>query len=56
MVVEYIVILFQDLQSDVISFPWSLNAEESREAHLSLTVEDVTIPHKLRGFISYSQV
>lgn len=44
-----------DLQSDVISFPWSLNSEESREAQLTLTAEDVTIPHKLRGFISYSQ-
>ena len=49
-------ILFQDPQSDIISFPWSLEADESREAELSFTAEDVTIPHKLRGFLSYSQV
>ncbi|XP_045610088.1 AP-3 complex subunit delta-1 isoform X2 [Procambarus clarkii] len=44
-----------DPQSELVNLPWTLEPGESKETQLSFTAEDVTIPHKLRGFLSYIQ-
>lgn len=44
-----------DPQSELVNLPWSLDPGESKETQLSFTAEDVTIPHKLRGSLSYIQ-
>ncbi|KAK3868287.1 hypothetical protein Pcinc_026301 [Petrolisthes cinctipes] len=44
-----------DPQLEVVSFPWELSGGEAQEANLSFTAADDTIPHKLRGFLSYTQ-
>lgn len=48
--------IFQDPESDTVNLPWTLEAGRSRESQFSFTADDDTIPHKLRGSLSYTQV
>lgn len=44
-----------DPESDTVNLPWTLEAGRSRESQFSFTADDDTIPHKLRGSLSYTQ-